>query len=520
MNEKVIVTNLAALRAKYGSGLAKIEAALGRLIAADKARGLTTQVIDVSSAAAMKKVKGTAVAKAANPRQNKAAVDAIYRALLPDYVMLLGAIDVIPHQDMKNPVFDPANGDPDEFAYGDLPYACEAAYSEDARKFIGPTRVVGRLPDLTGSNDPAYLVRLLDTAAKYQPRKRAEYGAYLGISAKDWMKSTALSLEKLFGNNKDLQTSPAKGPRWTAAQLGRRAHFINCHGAASTPQFFGQEAGAHPVAHSADLLPGKISEGTIAAVECCYGGELYDAAEAGTLPGICSAYLDGGAYGYLGSTTVSYGPPESNGAADLICRYFLGLALSGASLGRAALEARQRFAQASAQIDPYDLKTLAQFNLLGDPAIHPVVVPSTSVSVVAPKAAAGESLLGRAVNRLDRRRALISKGLQIEASQWVARRMEAPKAGGALATSLRKLAATTGIAPANILSFELTGAARMKPALHSKALSALTDLGAPQAFHVIAQREERASERGPHITGIVAKEVAGKIVSYRELRSR
>jgi len=46
--------------------------------------------------------------------------------------------------------------------------------------------------------------------------------------------------------------------------------------------------------------------------------------------------------------------------------------LAGASLGRAALEARQRFAALYTHLDPTDLKTLAQFYLLGDPSIHPV----------------------------------------------------------------------------------------------------------------------------------------------------
>jgi hypothetical protein len=32
----------------------------------------------------------------------------------------------------------------------DLPYACEAAFSRRPQDFLGPTRVVGRLPDLTG----------------------------------------------------------------------------------------------------------------------------------------------------------------------------------------------------------------------------------------------------------------------------------------------------------------------------------------------------------------------------------
>ena len=84
-----------------------------------------------------------------------------------------------------------------------------------------------------------------------------------------------------------------------------------------------------------------------------------------------SAILFEGAYGYFGSSTIAYGPAEGNGAADLITQYFLLAMLDGASLGRAALLARQRFVQQTAELDPMDLKTLGQFNLLGDPSVHP-----------------------------------------------------------------------------------------------------------------------------------------------------
>ena len=88
--------------------------------------------------------------------------------------------------------------------------------------------------------------------------------------------------------------------------------------------------------------------------------------------GICSTYLSDGAYGFFGSSTIAYGPSEGNGQADLICQYFLDEVLDGASLGAATLRARHRFAQNYTHLDPVDLKTLVQFNLLGDPSIHAV----------------------------------------------------------------------------------------------------------------------------------------------------
>src|SRR5687768_16929747 len=104
MTTKIIDTNESALKAKYGSaGLKKIDAGVKKLIKADKARGIETRVIAVDNAAAMKKVKGKAVKMASSPKQNKDAIDKVYRASLPDYLMILGAPDVIPHQDLRNP---------------------------------------------------------------------------------------------------------------------------------------------------------------------------------------------------------------------------------------------------------------------------------------------------------------------------------------------------------------------------------------------------------------------------------
>src|SRR5690348_2234534 len=100
MNDKVIVTNVAALRKKYGKGLSQIQTAWKKLIAADKLRHIKTRVIALDSAAAMKKFKVAAVTDPANAKQNKQAIDAIYRALLPEYLLILGAVDVVPHQDL------------------------------------------------------------------------------------------------------------------------------------------------------------------------------------------------------------------------------------------------------------------------------------------------------------------------------------------------------------------------------------------------------------------------------------
>src|SRR5262249_54640309 len=142
----------------------------------------------------------------------------------------------------------------------------------------------------------------------------------------------------------------------------------------ANPRFYGEPGKPLPTAHDAALIGGKVTDGTIVSAECCYGADLYD--PAGGQMGLCNTYLAQGAFGFFGSSTIAYGPPTGNGAADLICQYFLNHIRDGASLGRACLQARLDFVQQAGgtggALSPIDLKTLAQFSLLGDPSLTPV----------------------------------------------------------------------------------------------------------------------------------------------------
>ena len=109
------------------------------------------------------------------------------------------------------------------------------------------------------------------------------------------------------------------------------------------------------------------------AAECCYGAELVDGHQSGNKEdiSISNNYLLNGALAFMGSSTIAYGPSDSQGLADLITQYFIKSVLEGASSGRAMLEARQKFLSVSGpSLDPYELKTLAQFYLLGDPSVQ------------------------------------------------------------------------------------------------------------------------------------------------------
>jgi hypothetical protein len=263
--DKVVVTNETALRAKYGAAYsAKIKPAIAALIAADKARGLNTIMIAID-AAGMAKYKVKPVARADDARPCKIAIDAIYAALRPAYICILGSVDVVPHVELINPL----KSDGDDVVPSDLPYACAHTFSQKIEDFMAPTRVVGRLPDVTAGKDASYLVGVLDIAARAQSQAASKYGPYLGVSAKVWDASTRESVRKAFGADGDLQDVPPRHPPWTA-RIGRLSHFFNCHGAPADPHFYGQQGSSYPIAHDAARLKG-LQRGTVLAAECCYG---------------------------------------------------------------------------------------------------------------------------------------------------------------------------------------------------------------------------------------------------------
>jgi hypothetical protein len=528
--DKVILTNLSALTIKYGDeGVQKIQAAVNGLIAADKSRGLITCLYNLDDAAAMQQFGVAPVIQSTDPQQNKDAVDAIYKALAPDYVFILGAVDIIPHQDLKSPLY--SADDPDEFAWGDIPYACESAYSQKPKDFFGPTRVVGRLPDITGGTDPQYLLDLLKIAADYKNYPNADpYRSYFGVSAEIWKGSTTASLSATFGNSADLQTVPPHDHQWPAPLLGRRSHFINCHGALNSSQFYGQPASGaqdYPVALDALDLQGNISEGTITAAECCYGAQLFDPAlNIDTIgqKGIANTYLANQAYAFFGSTTIAYGAQDGNIAADLICQYFLQSVLQGASLGRAALEARQRFIHTEDMSDPSNIKTLAQYNLYADPSITPIKRPQA-----VGKHLVGLALLDQGLARAGRRRDLFSRGLALALSQPIISK-DIREIGAELLAALRKTAADHGLILKETLTFNVKApdiSPLMPKGLFTKEIF-------PSRIHVIfgtlhdmvmEKTEEGISSakvvpKVITIVALIAKEIDGNLVSVKKIFSR
>lgn len=527
MSTKLIITNFSALQSKYGkNGTKKIRTALNGLIKADKRKGLDTIICDISEPDVMKTLRGSAVTDPKNPKQNKAAIDTAYQNTnpTPDYVMLLGALDVIPYQRLVNPLY---GSDSDKYVPSDLPYACEAGYSTKITDFIGPTRLIGRVPDIIGDTSETYLCTLLSCISNWQARSPATYLNYLGISAQVWQESTGLSLRKTFGDAQNIHLSPTEGPNWTKKHLAPYAHFINCHGAEASPTYYGQKGNNYPEALKADLVTGKLSEGTVAAAECCYGAELYNPALSGGQTCMANTYLGNAAYGFWGSTTIAYGPSAGNGQADYICQYFMQKMLDGASIGRAALTAWQTYIKNEGTLDPVDLKTVAQFYLLGDPSVHPVKTGVEVKNIAAPlrksKAVSREAEIFLS-GRFLRRRQLFSNGLALLSQTNVAVKTRKLIRSVGIEKSLQAILQKEGLKTEKMDTFKVripSSPHLLSTAMKSLPLKKMIRRQVKEvAYHVMS--ETRATEKNlpNRVTIIVAMEEGGQIVSYKRLQSK
>jgi Peptidase family C25 len=412
---KVIVTHRAAATRKYGAtGWRRIRHAVTLLAAADKARGITTRFLALDSAADAKKVGGTKVSLVADSQGVKALIDRVYASWGPAYLVLLGGPDLVPQVALTNPLWTGnTDDDPDPFIASDLPYACDAAFSTTVSTYRGATRALGRIPDLMGVTDPIALLTQLAQAKKAISLSAASPVPVFALSTKSWVTSTTQSMTQLAGTTAPVRTSPAEGPVWTAGDLAPGLHFVNCHGGEFDPHWYGEAHAGQlndPVSLQSSSLIGLITPGTVAAAECCYGAEHWPPAAAGGQTSVAMAYLLNGANGFFGASTTAYGPAASTAYADILCRMFLEEVIAGASLGRAVLTARQRYVQGQSFLDPTDLKTLGQFDLLGDPSIHPMPAASQPVPKGVRRAAATAKAPAIPAGVLARREVLTAVG--------------------------------------------------------------------------------------------------------------
>ena len=462
MSEKVLLASKSALITKYGRpGLKKVVEAAALMKAADKKRKFNTSLLFVDDPATMRRYGGRAVTDVTSGQQHKEAIYAIYAASEPEYLVILDAPDVIPHVSMINP----AAGDGDLDVPSDLPYACGTPFSRDPAKNLSITRVVGRIPGIRGAVHPTHLTNAMKAAAEFKPRPRKDYMTCFALSAQVWEKSTTRNIDVIFGKGSvnKVRTSPPTEDARTNRFLSPLMHFINCHGAPQSPDFYGQRKRDMSMDFTALMTEGvaaNVKRNTVIAAECCYGASLYDPnLEKSLRQPIANSYFDRGAIAFFGSTNTAYGDAARLSAADYLTQYFLLNVLAGASLGRAVLEARQFFVN-DKDFDNYCKKTIAQFILLGDPSLHPCLEDDAADDQL-------KQMADQKIARRIRRMELLALGKSAgESAAFGGKKGRKPS--GKLAKQAKSIARRLGVRPHNIESYDVSGGELYRGAMRSQ----------------------------------------------------
>lgn len=383
MAVKLIITLKGKLKAKYGINFNVLETLFRDLIISDRRRGIDTEIIYLDDLS-ISQLYGYPSSLVWDEKSCKDVFDQIYWKDKPEYMVIFGAHDIFPFQSLINPLYSPVN-DRDKEIPSDLPYASDSPYSADCNSFNNPTRVVGRIADLPddgeeGKGDIDYVISILEHIMQASPADPAQCADYFAVSAAQWTLSTQLSVRNIFSNSFTMKLSPPSViGSYTSQEIARLSHYFNLHGALGRKGFYGQSGASYPEAiNTADLV--GIRQGTFIAAECCYGAQLLSSSQGMSM---ASTYLKNKATVFMGSSTISYGPEAGQGLADLICQYFHINVLKGASSGRALLDARQKFISISGPtLDAHELKTLAQFYILGDPSLQAVKRIDTEESLI------------------------------------------------------------------------------------------------------------------------------------------
>jgi Peptidase family C25 len=390
---KLSVTVKRRLEHKYGAKLQQINTAIQAWINADAKRRICTVHVAVDDSAAMLKVWRDYFPKARRVRpvsgkvtapKIKRAIADLWNRLSPDYLVLFGGRDIVPMFEVDNPsnfLSSPPVVDRDRKLATDNPYASSKIFRpRDISSYLVPDRVIGRIPDMMHSGDPAWLVDYLETASRWASNPLSFYRETYAICSSEMTTAGRDSMQYLSKPVSDLLISPpARDIRRSARnRLSARLHLIKCHGNPLDATFWGKGKRFVRAITSA-TLKAHLKPATLVGTMCCYGAQIFSphakhARSHGRWP-IASTYLRKGALGFVGSTRMAWLGQGAMASADWIVADYLNRILEGASIGRAFLESKQKFAgyytAKGRVLDRKKEKTMIEYVLLGDPSIHP-----------------------------------------------------------------------------------------------------------------------------------------------------
>jgi len=376
---ELIFTHANSFGAQFGTTeLGNLKTQLSAYQGSRAARGVTADVIFVDDAASLPPGTSPAPANGAQCTDVKQVMDTVASQANPAYdlFLILGGHSVVPFFEYANPV----SGDSDPVVYSDNGYAIAGPVAEGQEFYV--QRALSRMP--TGCDaTPQPLYSALDEAASASPPP-AGAGGGCCIVAQDWGQLTLPSAQSLGIKQIDYHISPpidltANPTNFDPGWLdGRSIHFFNLHGSNLTPDWYGESGSAEPPAYEPGLIGGpqlRVKDAVVGS-EACYGADVIgtDTCPRSVATALSLKYLDQGALGFCGSTTICYGgtgDDPTRRCADLLVLYFLQALRGGRSLGSALLLAKSQLAtevkQAYGSLDPQTEKTLLQFVVYGGP---------------------------------------------------------------------------------------------------------------------------------------------------------
>lgn len=368
----LLITNYQALSAKYEGNIKTLLEKVLDILDADATRNVISTLAYVDNP--------VGVTDPADPRQNKAAIDTLYQKYHPDYMVLLGAGDIIPFQPLTDPV-PPTQPGKESPILSDLPYACDASFSTEVTNFLAPTRKVTRLCDVQGvltQDGLDTFIRTLHYASHITPSSVERYKDWWNVCTTKRL-SPMYAVEDYFRSQQirfNIRACPPYGPDWDKDAFSPMVHHHILHGGKGKNNLYGESNDpkpVYPVAIKGEALVDQPREGMVLLENACYGGQLYHQNNKELMP-LANIYLASGGIVFASSSSTYSSTGRDMHFSDYLMSYFMTLILKGYDTGTALLYARQQLLKNARKYLSYPvlLKTLAEFGVYAHATVRPV----------------------------------------------------------------------------------------------------------------------------------------------------
>lgn len=366
MASKIIVTNKMALEAKYGkTGSDSVLLTLNTMVAMDRQmRNIPSFVLLLDDKNQMSLYGAKNVIDPQDERQVKETIDKICKNIKPDYILLLGGRDIIPHQHLVHP------GDPQKQVESDLPYACSTTYHTSVDAYLKPERMVSRLPDTTKNTEGAdgtKFVKVILDACRQNARDRKDYEKCFAVSAADFKSFRLKNIKEWFSDSQEMECCPPHNNVWSREQYDCLIHYFALYGFPDQSEWF-EDKEKTKTAYDCKNGNMHLENGTIVISQCSYGAQLFEHIRKQP---ICNVYMENKACAFLGSTG-ECSPGSAGNKEDVLIAAFLREIKNGKSIAQAFLRARKDLITDLGHASIEEKLVMAQWVLYGDGCIQPM----------------------------------------------------------------------------------------------------------------------------------------------------